>query len=211
MNKIVYLVLFMSSSNLLSTNVYHVARYGSADELRKLIDEEHKSTTECTWPHLFTPLHFAAAGLNYETVKFLCERNVPVDVRDREGRTPLHYLVIHYLDKMEKNNLPGDEYIRLEKSARQIVRLLTAKDKNIINSKDNDGNTALHYAIGGSNFFLVKVLYHHDALTNIVNNSNQTSLQVLKENKIDLQYRLEQNKEIDKFFFGDIFGDIGDI
>lgn len=69
------------------------------------------------------------------------------------------------------------------KGEEQKVILLLNKDKNIIDKKDANGNTALIIATEKGNVSLVKILINMGADTTITNNAGQTAEDIAKSNK----------------------------
>ncbi|KAL9661905.1 hypothetical protein QQ045_026733 [Rhodiola kirilowii] len=74
------------------------------------------------------------------------DSGVPVDVKDSEGRTPLHWAV--------------------DRGHQDMVELLMSKNADV-NAKDNEGQTPLHYAATCEREVIAEYLVKHNAVTNI--------------------------------------------
>ncbi|KAL3521668.1 hypothetical protein ACH5RR_019817 [Cinchona calisaya] len=87
-------------------------------------------------------MHAFAREGDMENLLKCIESGVPVNVKDSEGRTPLHWAV-------DRGHL-------------KVTELLLSKDADI-NAKDNDGQTALHYAVICERATLADFLVKHKA------------------------------------------------
>uniref|UniRef100_A0A7N0TFS2 ACB domain-containing protein n=1 Tax=Kalanchoe fedtschenkoi TaxID=63787 RepID=A0A7N0TFS2_KALFE len=88
---------------------------------------------------------FAREGEVDKVLKCI-ESGVPVDLKDGEGRTSLHWAV--------------------DRGHQDVVELLLSK-KADVNAKDNEGQTPLHYAATCEREAIAKTLIEHNAATNI--------------------------------------------
>jgi len=122
---------------------------GSNAEIVRLLSE--RSTAVPT-------IHVAAYIGDANQVQVLIEEGVDLDMRDKNGNSPLHYAAgrgchdvvkllidngadIHIRNKGGKTPL----HMATQKTHRDVVQLLIAKEADI-NIKDKDGNTPLYYA-----------------------------------------------------------------
>ncbi|KAL3524428.1 hypothetical protein ACH5RR_017262 [Cinchona calisaya] len=94
-------------------------------------------------------LHAFARDGDEENLLKCIESGVPINVKDSEGRTPLHWAV----DRGHFN----------------AVQLLLSRDADI-NTKDNEGQTALHYAVVCERGTLAEFLVKHNADIQIMDN-----------------------------------------
>ena len=108
-----------------------------------------------------TLLHKSCARNNAELVKFLLENDADVNVLDNDDRTPLE------LSFAQSNN-----------ACSAIVKVFVKLGKVDVNKKFNNGNTLLHKACSGNNLELVKFLLGKGADVNVLNNKEQTALQL---------------------------------
>lgn len=146
-----------------STSLFHVAaELNSA----KLIDciMENSATLDINTPddHNRTSLHIACKYGHIQAIEALLKYGARVNVINRDGATPLHYLV---------RFLPSDnsmDYLNL------IDTLVTDKKANV-NCRDTNNETPLHHATLKGNKDAVVYLLGHGADTSIKNDENETA------------------------------------
>jgi len=93
-------------------------------------------------------------------VRDLIKRGANVNIKDKDGKTPLH--------------------IAVENNYEDIVKVLIQNNADV-NIKDNNGNTPLHIAIMNGNEFIIKELLKAKADKNIKNNEGKTPYDLAKE------------------------------
>ncbi|WP_264705529.1 ankyrin repeat domain-containing protein [Wolbachia endosymbiont (group A) of Gymnosoma rotundatum] len=122
-----------------------------------------------------TPLHWAVADNNEESVKLFVTRGAKVDVQDKDELTPLHYAatygyveIAEYLidngagvDAQDKDGVTPLHYAAA-KSAKESVKLLIKRKANV-NAQDKDGHTPLYFAVAKDNKELAKLLIKYGA------------------------------------------------
>lgn len=149
-----------------------------------------------------TPLH---VGLEcVEVVNELLKYGADVDVKDKKFRSPL--------DIVLENNTENSNMVKKLLSKSTCIHDQNKKDETIlhvaikngksldvirellhygidINTKDINGNTALHVALGWSmgNLSLVRELLNHGASVHAKNRYNQTPLHLAVENELDIK------------------------
>ena len=79
------------------------------------------------------PLQSAAGNASLEAVQLLLSQGAVCTVRDRDGRTPLHYVCCRSDKKAKRAQILG--------------MLLESGGDNVMNAQDNCGYTPLHYAV----------------------------------------------------------------
>ncbi|XP_039169365.1 ankyrin repeat-containing protein BDA1-like [Eucalyptus grandis] len=161
----------------------HVACVGGhLDFVRELLKHMPK-LAEKVDPCGFSPLHIAAARGDVEIAEELLKVGTHLcSAEGRERRIPLHYAIIHgEVDVMEILLSTSPESVE-KKTARKetalhlavknnrfkvLVRLVEHlkrhKKEQLINWKDNEGNTTLHLATASKNFearLTVPLFYH---------------------------------------------------
>lgn len=111
----------------------------------------------------FNSLHLAVQFDFPLIAAYLVGKGVDIDVRDAEGRSPLHWAAI--------------------KTFRQDCPRLLITLNATINNRDNiTGNTPLHYAVASNNAAAVQALAEAGASLDIQNAKGQTVIEVLNSN-----------------------------
>ena len=140
-----------------------------------------------------TPLHYACKMNLHRAVTMLCQiPQVRIDIPDNQGKTPLHYI---------GSELTLD-YLLFKFCADQKDK---EKQKEFINTQDNDGNTPLHCAKTKD---IAKFLYQRNADITLTNNSGKEAIELheathpeiyefLKAEKrfLEMKARKEQEEE----------------
>ena len=106
-------------------DVFDAAEEGTLDQFkRKFKREELNSKSK----YGYSLLHMAIAGHNWDTVNFLLDEGIDINLKDKKGNTALHYMVDH----MEFN---------YEEGIKVIKRLLDMEAD--VNEPDKNGTTPL--------------------------------------------------------------------
>lgn len=116
-----------------------------------------------------TALMLAAQDLRGVMVKALLNRNAAVNLTDIKNRTALVAGVTSDFDPDSDKGLA-------------IIRLLLARGAHI-NMQDKNGFTALMHAVKHRHLKVVKVLLQNGALTTIINNREQTVMDIAQANE----------------------------
>ncbi|XP_057546050.1 acyl-CoA-binding domain-containing protein 1-like [Amaranthus tricolor] len=103
---------------------------------------------------------FAREG-DLENLHKCIESGISVNLKDSEGRTPLHWAV-------DRGHLP-------------VIELLCIKNVEM-NAKDNEGQTALHYAVVCDREAIAEYLVKHGADLNIKDNDGASSSELCEKN-----------------------------
>jgi ankyrin repeat protein len=85
-----------------------------------------------------TLIHKGIMYGSIDSVKYLASQGGDLNVRDKSGKTPLHYCAVYGLKDLE--NIPTKGGVCLE-----IAKFLLSKGVDV-NAADKDGRTPLHYA-----------------------------------------------------------------
>ncbi|KAJ4813747.1 Ankyrin repeat family protein-like [Rhynchospora pubera] len=153
-----------------------------------------------------TPLHYAASNGDITVVRnILNKAPLTVYIRDQEGSSPLHaaarmhhYSVIssiidHCPDSFELRNNQGQNFLHIVaqhvgtethnrhglKNLNLIIKLVSQRPdlKRLVNERDNEGNTPLHFAsMKGFSEVLLHLLKASKADTTQMNNDGKTAL-----------------------------------
>ncbi|XP_041025784.1 protein ACCELERATED CELL DEATH 6-like, partial [Juglans microcarpa x Juglans regia] len=161
----------------------HMAAYLGCNEPTKLLLQYGREVAYMKDAEGRTALHIAA-HLNQEEVTEEIISMCPdcCEVVDNKGRNALH-LAVHLA---EYNSWPGAALMIQDNSSL----------RNLLNQKDNDGNTPLHHYCNYSN------LYHEALLTSprvdkmVFNKKNGNAHQIYKSKSFQLD---EKNKEYSRF------------
>jgi ankyrin repeat protein len=133
----------------------------------------------------YTLLHLAMATSDVTTVRFLLSKGANPNVADQNGATPLH-VAAYCADTTD------------------VLGLILEKKEVVINRLDNDGQTALHYAVRGKRVNNVGYLLENGADRTICDKKGNTPFQVAaaavsQDSAIlDLLLANEKKSEIDE-------------
>ena len=126
------------------------------------------------------PLHSAANFENFEVVKKLLEYDADIDVRDRDGWTPLYWAS------------SGDHF-----KSDSVLRLLLERGADVNARAYHNGFTPLHCASENGALEVVRLLLEHGADIEAVSVDGETALQVVGQRihpKVDQGRRDEITK-----------------
>ena len=142
-----------------------------------------------------TALHIAAYRPDCEVVQMLIERTAAINVRDNNGRTPLHYAMHDDSDWGWYNN--G----QLEQSHHDIsrcVRLLLDGGASA-EAQNNGGSTPLHVAASKMSQEIVQLLIENITNIDLRNNKGRTALhEASQRGQPDIiRLMLDHNAEVD--------------
>jgi len=159
------------------TSIYLATEWGKEETVKVLVRSANSPKADVNIPDKDgnCPLH-AAVAINHQALThfLLTEAGARPDVRNNMGRSPLHVLG-------EKG---GDGRV-----------LDSLRSQNVdMNSKDNDGNTPLHLAVGFCHQQVAIELCKHGASVCEVNDNDATCLDKLPFG--DAQVRLEIQKKM---------------
>jgi len=107
-------------------------------------------------------LHVASFYGNVEVVRLVLERGANTNVRNSEGQTPLHRILV----KMEDKDIPG------------AIQLLLLEHGADVDALDNDHSTPLHLASQYGSVRATRLLLEYGANVHLQNNDGHTPSQV---------------------------------
>lgn len=164
-----------------STILYHCVK----SKVNVLILElllKHGADINAQNKHGYTALHCAVQNNNPALVKCLTEHGANINIANVYGDTP-------FLMAVKDNNLA-------------LLKLLFEIKKDLnVNERDEEGNTALHYAVMRDDFVLVKLLIERGINIQDKNNEGKTVFDLFSyetSGKI-IQFLNEQNKKLSSF------------
>ncbi|XP_078149942.1 protein ACCELERATED CELL DEATH 6-like isoform X2 [Carex rostrata] len=154
-----------------------------------------------------TPVHYAASSGDVTTVNTILDRvPLAVYIQDQEGSSPLHVaarmcncsaiscMIDICPDSFELCNNHGQNFLHIVaqhggkeinlnghdlKNIISIINLVSRKPdlKKLVNERDNEGNTPLHYAsMNGFTEVILHLLKVSEADTTLMNNEGKTAL-----------------------------------
>ncbi|KAJ3452443.1 leucine-rich repeat isoform f [Anaeramoeba flamelloides] len=166
----------------------------------------------------FSPIHILFnESRNEECIQLLSDYGVRFNIRDKNGRTPLMY-VIQNISSLHRNkhrsvfNLlvkKGAKINLLNKEGQSLLHLI-AKFKGVellktllkyqldINKQDNNGNTPLHVAITFKDLEMVCLLLLNKANCFIRNKENQLPLDIAVKLNFEHAIEILQNSDNEK-------------
>jgi ankyrin repeat protein len=151
-----------------------------------------------------TALHFAAKWVDIpnDFLEIIVEKSTDVNAQDKGGHTALHVAIMGKLEtaikELVKRPSNKDVDVNLKNNQNQTALHLTSVMKDIpidlfrmileistdVNAQDENGNTALHWAImSKSEIATNQLLNYNDADVTIKNHKKQTALNLCSESK----------------------------
>ncbi|XP_042521228.1 ankyrin repeat-containing protein BDA1-like [Macadamia integrifolia] len=189
------------------TPLHIAAMLGHVEFAREILRRKPELATELD-SESSSPLHLASAKGNLEMVKELLGINPDVCcLTDHDGRTPLHLAVIkgridvmkeliqarpkvihvRVFDRGESILHLCVKYNRLE-SLKLILESATDQELELLNSKDDEGNTALHLAAAKKQTKGIELLLAKNGVeVNALNESGLTALDILAQSPRDMK------------------------
>jgi len=154
------------------------------DVVQYLLKHGADVDTEANTKHS-TPLHLASFHGGSKVAQLLLDHGVDINVRDKEGRTPLHESLIDLEDGM------ADYYI-------DAVRSLLEHGADV-GALDNNHLTPLHVALQYGNIRATRVLLEHGADVHALDNNHSTPLHFISQHGEDGAARvlLEHGADVD--------------
>ena len=140
-----------------------------------------------------TALHIAAFLPDYKVVQMIIERTAAIDVRDTEGRTPLHYAMRDFGFGWDH-----DDGRRSDDDIFHCVQLLLDHGASA-EAQNNHGSTPLHVAASQMSREIVQLLIENGTNIDLRNNSGRTALHGASQRRQPdiIQLILNHNAEVD--------------
>ena len=179
------------------TALHYSCIYGHVDIVRTLV--KHKANVNARIDSGDTPLILAARhGHDNVVYVLLSDPQCLMDAKGQDGYTALHYScryghvdIVRTLVKHKANvnarTDSGDTPLTLAASIKHdnVVHALLSDSQCLVDAKDQDGYTALHYSCRYGHVDIVKTLVNHKANVNARTGSGDTPLTLAAMNKHD--------------------------
>jgi len=121
---------------------------------------------------------------------------------DRNGNNPLmysayynskesaHYLLTEHPDMVNQTNMHHESLLIMcaKLCSDGVAKEIFMNKVNNINQKDDNGNTALHYAVQLNDYYMTNLLAYNKADPNIKNNDGVTPMELAKKDNKLLKY-----------------------
>ncbi|WZY78720.1 hypothetical protein YC2023_025104 [Brassica napus] len=126
-------------------------------------------------------LHIATSKGKVEICDYLIQKGAIIDVLDKKGQTPLMHAV---KSKEPKEKLGGICHFSLEVlklgdlECVIVVKMLVSADVSMINNKDEEGWTALHFAASNGCLEITKILKTYGATLEITDKDGYTPSEI---------------------------------
>jgi len=158
-----------------------------------------------------TPLHLAASTNDPESLCILLDRGANLHQMSRSHQTPVNYAVSHgSTDVLEIFlNAPDSGlvytfaerpinalFFAMENNMQRAAGELLSEKRDLLESTDSSGNTALHLAAAQSNVEMVTFLLHKNAQIFAENDAGYTPLELLKLKFGDFSEMAPANQKI---------------
>lgn len=171
-------------NHLSRTPVFHAAMAGNLDMMRFLMKKGAKIKGKDKLGNSL--LHAAVSGKNADIIKLCLKKGLNVNLANTEGKTPLYLAVESGSLDVAKllvanganatcrdNNGKGVLHVAADKVDKQMLEFLLTLKGIQVNWKDNQGNTALHYAALHNRTSLCGMLIRRGADPDIRNAQNK--------------------------------------
>ncbi len=161
------------------TALHRAASSGKIDIIQLLLN--NNADIDSLDVNHYTPLHFAAENDKMEIVKFLLQQGANFNVKNKEGKSPFELIenqssrllgsINELFISIDSDNPEG---IINHLKIIDIAKTHNIKIETIVNVRDNQGNTLLHYAAENGYLDIVKFLLQHGAIFNSENKFKST-------------------------------------
>ncbi|XP_051143873.1 ankyrin repeat-containing protein BDA1-like [Andrographis paniculata] len=191
-----------SITSYLETPLHVAAMRGHKTFVTELLKIKPELTSELDWRQS-SPLHLASLKGHAEIAKILAQKNPGMCLaRDRDGRNPIHVAAVMGRIETLKELITakpeaaramvdgGDTVLHLcvKYSQLDALKLLmdTTDCRDLVNSKNRDGNTTLHLAVVEKQVEITEFLLSLDTIeVNATSSSGTTAMDILIKRKID--------------------------
>jgi ankyrin repeat protein len=163
------------------TSLHRADKQGHVSTMRLLLQAGADPNAQAP-DHDFAPLHAAVIDRHLDAVQLLISVKAALDVRDVDGRTPLHWggfayapQAVHLYEELGK---PHDT-IYVDPGPARAMELLLDAGANI-EAVDREGNTPLHEAAAVGSRRAVELLLARGARRQVKNRAGKTPLSLAR-------------------------------
>ena len=144
--------------------------YASSVSVLKVLTDHNIENRDLLDSSGNSPLHTFIKSKNYPLADFLLSLGAPVEVKNRDGSTPLHFSCKRFRQRQK--------FLSTHFNLPTIKQLLSRVSS--LSVQNNDGDTPLHIACRSRNVQLVKLLLksQHEVDLTIQNNSGDTPFHI---------------------------------
>ncbi|EAT40147.1 AAEL008117-PA [Aedes aegypti] len=194
--------------NILGQTLLHLAsKKGDLEVVRMLLNYSANVNTSDKFG--WTPLHFATANGYFEIINLLIKASANVNVPTQSGQTCLliaartgqsevvRILIDHSAVHTPDRKMQTALHLAAKNGHLEVVRMLLAQRLVNVNATDEDGWTALHYAVDDERKNLVELLLSNSAWVTIRTRDGLTpvDLAVTKGNKLLRDLLVEKHEK----------------
>lgn len=169
-------------------NLFHIATgFGNNDVIKAMLESPLLEINAVTGDGQKSALHFCAEMGNSRAIGLLAAKHADLNVRDKDGNTPLHLAIrsenmkaaralIEAGTNLSVANHEGMQPLMLaanRKSGQYLVSLLIFHGARV-NVTDHQKNTPLHYAAQAGNLQSVRILVNAGARPTTTNQQGET-------------------------------------
>ncbi|QJT94912.1 ankyrin repeat domain-containing protein [Wolbachia endosymbiont of Diaphorina citri] len=182
---------FNNKITIQGTPLHFAVQEGNLDIIRFLLDEG--ADIESQDKDNKKPLHLAVDANRLSVVKLLLDRGANVNVTDMYGKTPLDLATEEdVIEVLEKAQLDQGLLINARDGNLDKVKDLIAQGADL-ETKDNNGNTALHNACSNGHLKVVEYLIEKGASLKAKNKEGKTPLDLaVQKDYADIVQTIEQ-------------------
>eukprot|EP01094_Clydonella_sp_ATCC50884_P026463 TRINITY_DN7262_c0_g1_i1.p1 TRINITY_DN7262_c0_g1~~TRINITY_DN7262_c0_g1_i1.p1 ORF type:complete len:1217 (-),score=447.96 TRINITY_DN7262_c0_g1_i1:241-3612(-) len=143
------------------TELHRAVNDNNIDGVRSLLSKSTPADVNALDNHGWSPLHIAACAANLPMVEELLKaEDIEVNMVSQDGTTPLHYLA--RVSHQQNERMDQEEF---ERRLVAVLDAMLARGLNL-NIQKNNGETALHQAIGRRRMETAHWLVDHGANVN---------------------------------------------
>jgi len=164
--------------------------FGQLEKVKDIVNRKNKDFINRQYKNCWdcSALHYSGMSGNLETTRFLVEKGVDIDLRDREGKTPLHGAANF--------------------GALNVVKFLIENFDIDVDIRNKSNDTPLSLAAREGNFSVVKYLISKGANVNVENEVSWTPLinalevnslrtaKILVDAGADVNYRKDDGESV---------------